>query len=92
MDSSHLEKKINSQISEFDILALLRVLKHGGYNECQMYFHSYDNMASQSSLLHHVELKDDRIDIFLNTGLLTSIIFSFSILGNLVFSLLKSGQ
>ncbi len=67
-----LEKKINSRIAEFDVLALLRILKFEGYNECQVLFHSFENMASQSSLISHVNLKDDRVEIYINAGLLST--------------------
>lgn len=63
---------INAQLNHFDILALLRLLKHHGYAEQSWWFSSYNNIASQNRLVQSVRLEDQQVFIEVNMGLLSS--------------------
>ena len=65
-----LTEKLNKRIGEFDILALLRYLKHKGYQEANMRFASHHSLVSQTKLIQRVELYEKHAVIILNLGLL----------------------
>jgi hypothetical protein len=73
---------INARLNDFDILALLRLLKHHGFDEQSWWFSSHNNIVSQNRLIQSVSLKKEKdedeknkkehVFIEMNMGLLAS--------------------
>ena len=68
--------RIRSQLGEFDVLALLRLLKHHGILEKQVFFKGYSSLSSFDHLIHSIDFKKHpqglRVVITLNIGLLSA--------------------
>jgi hypothetical protein len=70
MPKDTLEQRINHQIGEFDLISLLRLLKHKGYQEKFMRFDSYSSQTSQERLIRRVSINNEHVLIVVDLGLL----------------------
>ncbi|MCP4582198.1 MAG: hypothetical protein GY839_11335 [candidate division Zixibacteria bacterium] len=70
--NKELEARINSRISDFDLLALMRLLQHEGFDPGCILFQSHRTESSIYSLIHEVILKENWAVISINIGLLSS--------------------
>jgi hypothetical protein len=70
MPEDNLEQRINQQIGAFDLISLLRLLKHKGYQEKFMRFDSYSSQTSQERLIREVKIYTDHVLIVVDLGLL----------------------
>lgn len=66
------EQIINDRLNDFDVISLLRLLKHNGYGEQSMWFSSHNNITSQNRVIESVRLTDDAAYIEMNIGILAS--------------------
>ncbi len=62
------QQQIKDNIKQFEILALLRLLKHLNYT--RIWFRSNDSFISQERLIHSIQFSHQRVIITLNIGLL----------------------
>lgn len=72
---SPLERHIIERAREFDVIALLDLLRHAGYAPEDMVFKSHHSGASQSGLVARVEFRTDpvrQVEVTLNMGLLAA--------------------
>jgi hypothetical protein len=67
-----LEQEINRRLGNFDLISLLRLLKHNEFSEQAIWFSSHNSIASQNRIIESVILKKDHAFIELNIGLLAS--------------------
>ncbi|WP_185236177.1 hypothetical protein [Teredinibacter franksiae] len=72
-----LEREINQRLGEFDLIALLRLLKHEGFQEQDIWFSSHNSLSSQNRVIESVTLYEhseftNSAFIELNLGLLAS--------------------
>ncbi|GLS25034.1 hypothetical protein [Marinibactrum halimedae] len=65
-----LNCKIRSKLSQFDPMALLRLLRHNGYSLDHIFFSSNNSSVSQERLIEDVIISESRVDIVVNLGLL----------------------
>jgi len=72
IESDSLVDDINARLNDFDILSLLRLLKHHGFAEQSWWFSSHNNIVSQNRLIQSVSLKKGQVLIEMNMGLLAS--------------------
>lgn len=63
---------INARLNDFDVMALLRLLKFRGFKEKNWWFSSHNNIVSQNRLIHSVSLNQDQVLIEMNMGILAS--------------------
>lgn len=61
-------------IKRFDICSLLKLLKEMGYRPNDLYFESYYDLSSPTSICHEITFADDfpKVKIVLNVGLLAA--------------------
>jgi hypothetical protein len=71
-EETSLVDMINSRLNDFDIISLLRLLKHNHISEQAMWFSSHNNIASQNRLIESVKLTNDTAFIEMNIGILAS--------------------
>jgi hypothetical protein len=65
-----LSEQIQSKLADFDLLALLRLLKMEGYESQNFWFSSHESLSSQDRLIAGVTLINERALISINLGLL----------------------
>jgi hypothetical protein len=65
-----LEEIIRAHLGEFDLLALLRLLKHEGFKEQDIWFSSHNTIVSQKRVIESVRLQGKTAFVQLNLGLL----------------------
>lgn len=65
-----LEEIIRAHLGEFDLLALLRLLKYEGFKEQDIWFSSHNSIVSQKRVIESVKLQGNTAFIQLNLGLL----------------------
>ncbi|WP_226647863.1 hypothetical protein [Microbulbifer variabilis] len=65
-----LNSKIRSKLSSFDLLALLRLLKHKGFKSEHIMFIGNCSLTTQDRLIEDVIIYDESVDIVVNFGLL----------------------
>lgn len=71
MPEHDLELRINQQIGEFDLISLMRLLKHKGFQDKHIRFDSYSSQTSQERLIREVKIySDDHVLIVVDLGLL----------------------
>jgi len=74
-NSVELNRRLNTELARFDVLALLRVLKNQGYEEQCMWFSSHNSLASPSRIIQTLVLSDTQekkmARIELNLGLMS---------------------
>lgn len=70
LPNDDLATRINQQIGEFDLISLLRVLKHKGYQEKHIRFDSYTSQTSQERIIRSVSIDDQQVLIVVDLGLL----------------------
>lgn len=70
MPEDDLEQRINQQIGNFDLISLLRLLKHKGFQEKFMRFDSYSSQISQERLIRKIKIYDNHVLIIVDLGLL----------------------
>ena len=71
-DSDSIIDHINARLVDFDVLALLRLLKQQGFEEKNWWFSSHNNIVSQNRLIQSVSLNHDQVLIEMNMGILAS--------------------
>lgn len=62
-------QQIKDNIQHFDLLALLRLLRHLGYSN--IWFASHDSLISEQRIVETIEFTSDAVVISLNLGLLS---------------------
>jgi hypothetical protein len=67
-----LEQEINRRLGDFDLISLLRLLKHNGFGEKAIWFSSHNSIASQNRIIESVILNETHAFVELNIGLLAS--------------------
>ena len=67
-----LEQKIADHLGDFDLIALMRLLKAEGFEASNIWFSSHNSIASQNRVIESVKLRKDSAFIQLNLGLLAS--------------------
>ncbi|MCG8688149.1 MAG: hypothetical protein MI892_24955 [Desulfobacterales bacterium] len=68
-----IEARIRKKIQKFDLVPLLRLLLHIGYQEHQIRFKSYNSQVSQKGLIQDIKFRkwpQERVELTLNIGLL----------------------
>lgn len=65
-----LEETIRAHLGEFDLLALLRLLKYEGFKEQDIWFSSHNSIVSQKRVIESVKLQEKTAFVQLNLGLL----------------------
>lgn len=65
-----LEEIIRAHLGEFDLLALLRLLKYEGFTEQDIWFSSHNSIVSQKRIIESVKLQGKTAFVQLNLGLL----------------------
>lgn len=70
LPKENLATRINQHIGEFDLISLLRVLKHKGYQEKHIRFDSYTSQTSQERIIRSVSIDDYQVLIVVDLGLL----------------------
>ena len=71
-EQTSFAEMLNSRLNDFDIISLLRLLKHNHVSEQTMWFISHNNIASQNRLIESVKLSNDTVFIEMNIGILAS--------------------
>ncbi|MES2824660.1 MAG: hypothetical protein V4732_13730 [Pseudomonadota bacterium] len=67
-----LAAQISAQIGNFDLIALLRLLKHEGIATQDIWFSSHNSLASQNRVIESLKIRENCAFIELNLGLLAS--------------------
>ena len=68
-----VEARIRKKIHRFDLVPLLRLLLHMGYQKDQIRFKSYNSQGSQNGLIQDIKFRkwpQERVELILNFGLL----------------------
>ena len=67
----NLEQRISERLGDFDLIALLRLLKGEGIDENDIWFSSHNSIVSQKRLIESVKILQDHAFIEVNLGILS---------------------
>ena len=68
-----IESRIRAKTNRFDLVSLIRLLRHIGYQDNQIRFKSYNSQVSQKGLIHDIMFRkwpEEIVVLTLNLGLL----------------------